>query len=333
MKLRRFSLATFIAILLALVITVPVLAIAQPDSMSIDGAYAYRNCRETGDMLLLIPYTIDYTTNPDENVSEAYLCRLMEEGSALQSVAPYAYYNAGYGQGVVALYFDADDAPEWEGVYTLELLGNPFQDWEGGVPTDTLSSGDFDVWQDNEIEVNQVVIAGRIISLASDLETAWSKDMVTVADDGSEVLTSYASGYFVQVVPYLSEIAPDVFAEGDTIYSTTMEPELPDRDTGTDYADSLVADIIGTPFDFTALATLMLVSRGALTALIYYGLLAFVAVLLARRLRTYKPMMLLSIPFVILGSFIGVPLIVTMLFGLAALGFTAYAIFYKPSTA
>ena len=45
------------------------------------------------------------------------------------------------------------------------------------------------------------------------------------------------------------------------------------------------------------------------------------------------PMMLLSIPLVILGAYVGVPLIVTILAGLGAFFFTFYAILFKPSPA
>jgi len=43
--------------------------------------------------------------------------------------------------------------------------------------------------------------------------------------------------------------------------------------------------------------------------------------------------MLLSIVPVIVGAFIGVPLIVTILMGFLALGMTAWGLFYKGSTA
>ena len=70
-----------------------------------------------------------------------------------------------------------------------------------------------------------------------------------------------------------------------------------------------------------------------MTAILYYGVVVAILIIIARRVGTYKPMMLLSIPFVFLGAFIGVPLIVTVLAGLVGLGVTGYVIFYKPSTA
>lgn len=330
----RWALPVLAGCFLILSLVTPVLAIAQPDGIAIDAVYVYRNCRETGDQLYIVAYTINYTTLPDEGTSEAYLLRLLDAADdELAHTAPYAYYNKGYGQGVVALYFSAVDAPEWEGICTMELFGNPFLEWPGGVPSDSVASTDFDVWQDNELGVTQTIVGGRVIDLASNLETAWGKDMVTISDTGKQILTSYAAAYFVNAIPNIYEIAPDIFAEGQGGWSGVIPPEIPEEQDRTDYSDQLETNIIGTPFDLTAMANVFGVSRGPLSALLYYGIVVAVLIIIARRIGSYKPMMLLSIPFVIVGAFIGVPLIATILAGLVALGMTAYVIFYKPSSA
>lgn len=332
--IKRYLIPSLIAALLTLLLVAPCLAIGEPDSISIDDVYVYRNCRETGDQLYLVYYTIEYASLPDETVTEAYIVRLMDdEDDEIDHVYPYSYYNKGYGEGVAALYFDADDAPAWEGVCSMELIGNPFAEWEGDLPDVSVSSVDFTVWQDNELGITQVIVGGRIIDMAGDLEDDWGKDMVTLSDDGKQVLTTYAAGYFVNVVPNLYEISPDIFAVGQGGATEIYEPDIPPEVERTDYSDELVTNIIDTPFDLTDTADAFGVSRGALSALLYYGIVALAMILIARQIQTYKPMMLLSIPFVILGAFIGVPLIATILAGLVALGATAYIIFYKPSTA
>ena len=72
MKLTRWLLPIF-AIGAVFLIATPVLAIADPDSMSIDSVYVYRNCRETGDQLYLVTYNITYSSPPSESVTEATL--------------------------------------------------------------------------------------------------------------------------------------------------------------------------------------------------------------------------------------------------------------------
>lgn len=331
LKLARWLLPSFVAILLAFVLVVPVLAIDEPNSLSINGVWVYRNCKETDDQLYIVSYSINYTSNPTESVTDAYLCRLMDGAVELRAVAPFAYYDDGYGDGVVSIYFDADDAPTWDGGYTMQLAGNPFLVWNASAPLDTYTP--FDLWQDNEKGITQQLVAGRVIDLAGDLETSWGKDMVTVDYDGNQVLTTYALAYFLNVIPYLGDIAPSVFPEGEGMIIDTVPPEVPPDESGSDYADELETNILGTPFDFTNLADDWGVERGPLTAFIYYGIVAFVLILFARRIGSYKPVMALAIPFVILGNFVGVPLLTTALIGIVALFLTAWVMFYKPSNA
>jgi len=333
LKLTRWFLPALVAVLATFMLITPVLAIAFPDDISIDSVFVYRNCREDGDQLYLVEYTIDYASLPDESVTEAYLLRLTEGGDELAHTAPYSYYSKGYGQGVVALYFDADDAPDWEGVYVMELFGNPFADWEGNIPSETVISLDFDLWQDNELGTTQALVGGRVIDMALTLETAWGKDMVTVTDSGQQVLTTYAVAYFINVIPHIYEIAPDIFAAGQGGWSGVIEPEIPPAEAGTDYADELEANIIGTPLDMTPLANLLGVSRGVMTAILYYGVVVFVLIVIARAIGSYKPVMLIGGFLMIIGSFVGVPLIVAILGGLAGIFMIGFSIFYNPSPA
>lgn len=308
----------------------PVLAIADPDSMSVDEVYVYRNCRETGDQVYLITYTITYSSPPTESVTEAFLCRLLDGSTELRAVAPFTYHENGYGTGVVAIYFSAEDAPAWEGSYTMELTGNPALSWPGDPPSDTDSS--FDLWQNNELAITHVVLSSRIIDLATELEADWSVDMVQQnSETGEYTLTMHGEAYFSGAVPYLTDIAPFVF--DDLIPPVVVEPEIEDPDTSSAYADSLESGISGTLFDLTPLADEFGVGRGPLTAMLYYGIVLFGLILLSIKMKSQKPLMMLSIPLVILGAFVGVPLIATILAAFAAIAFVAYSIFYKPSTA
>ncbi len=320
-----------LACLLVAIFVSPILAIGNPDEISVNAVYVYRNCRETGDQLYIVDYSLNYTVAPNETITEAYLCRLMEGAEELRATAPFAYYNNGYDDGVVAIYFDAAEAPAWQGSYNMTLIGNPLLDWPGDPPFDTV--GEFDVWQDNPMSVTKVIVAGRIIELAYALEASWGQDMVTTADTGKDVLTKYGAAYFINVIPYLFEIAPDIYAEGEGAASTVIRPEVPPDTSPTDYAEDLETNILGTPLDITPVADAFGVSRGGLTALLYYGVMAFALILIARSIGSYKPVMLFSIPLVVLGAFVGVPLIVTILAGLASLGLTSYVLFFKPSSA
>ena len=332
-KLTRWFYPVLIAVLATFMFITPILAIDDPDDISVDAVWVYRNCRETGDQLYLIYYTIDYSVigNPDETVTEAFLCRLLDGTTELKAIAPFTYVNDGYGEGVVAIYFSTADAPLWEGAYTMELIGNPTLAWTGAPPSDTLAT--FNLWQNNSLSVSHVVVSSRIIGLAEDLETAWSVDMVQQdTNTGEYALTIYGEAYFSGVVPYLTDVAPYVFMS-DQPGSGIIQPEVPEIDTSTDYADLLETLVIDTPFDLTPLAVRFGVSRGALSAILYYGFLAVVVIIASRRIGSFKPLMLFSLPLVLLGAFLGVPLIVTILVGFLSLGMIAFTLFYKPSNA
>ena len=308
----------------------PVLAIADPDSMSVDEVYVYRNCREVGDQMYLVTYTITYASPPTESVSEAFLCRLMDGTTELASVAPFTYHNNGYDEGVVAIYFSAENAPDWEGAYTMELTGNPALGWSGDPPTDTDST--FDLWQDNGLAITHVVLSSRIIDLATELETDWSLDMVQQnSETGEYTLTMHGEAYFSGVVPYLPEVAPFVFE--DVVPPVVVEPEIEDPDTSAAYADSLETGILGTVLDITPLADEFGVGRGQLTAILYYAAVLLFLIKVSQKLQSQKPLMILSIPLVVLGAFVGVPLVVTILAAFVAIFFIAWSVFYKPSTA
>ena len=307
----------------------PVLAIEQPDTLEINAVYVYQNCRELGDQMYIIDFTIEYTVTPDENAGEAYMCRLREDTDVLAVEYPYPFYNNGYAQGVIGIYLSADDAPDWEGSYNIQLIGNPFLDWTGGVPADSVTT--FDIWQDNEIAVTKVVLASRVLALAQALETDWDVDMVNVSDAGQLVLTSNGLAYFSAAIPYFTDIAPSALPTG-VVHGEIFDPVIDDVDTSSDYADSLAAAITGTLFDFTPMADAFGVDRGPLTALLYYGVAVFALIVISRRIESTKPIMILSIPIVIGGAFVGVPLVATILVGFLSIWYIAHNLFYKPSS-
>jgi len=206
----------------------------------------------------------------------------------------------------------------------MELVGNPLLAWGGDPPSASVST--FNLWQDNEMPITQTVISSRILYLADILELAWSVDMIE-ASGGGHYLTSYGEDYFTNVVEYASEVAPYAFS------GQIIQPEIEDVDTSTAYADDLETDIGGTVFDLTDTADAFGVGRGPLTALLYYGAVVIFLALVCNKLQTYKPAMVLSIPLVILGAFVGVPLIVSVLVGFVCVLFIAWSLFYKPSTA
>lgn len=220
MKIARLVIVLGI-IIVSLLWATPVFAIDPPDLVNtINNVDAYRNLVETNDQLFIIEYTIDYTANPDENITEAFIARIMDGTDELGSQAPYAYYDDGYDRGIVAIYFEADDPnlPTWGSSYTVKLEGNPTLTWGGaGRPITSSTSISWTSSSDQP-----AALAAKVLYLADQLELAWSVDLIETSGFGSR-LTDYGSSYFSSAIPHLITICPEIFG------GSSVNPDIIDR--------------------------------------------------------------------------------------------------------
>jgi len=308
-----------LAFVLVLIPGVVLAAIPSPTTLQIQNVAAFQHAREDGDQLYIVTYYIDFATLPDEPVNNLFIFRLLDEDeSEIAAKAAYPFYSSGYGMGVVAFYLSPDDAPEWQSGISVQVSGNPMGDWEGSVPVTTTDSI---TWNTGSQAKMQQIISAYIITLATALEQAWDVEMTTAAS-GMTILSGTGLTYFIRAIPYLREVAP--FATGQYTFELEYPSEKP---TTNKYARSLIEAIRGTIFDLSEPARSLRIPQGALTAALYYTLVALFFILLARKHKLSKGVTMLLWPFVIAGSFIGVPLIVTILGGLVALSATVWLIY------
>lgn len=334
MKKRVVIASTIIGILLLAVASPVLAAITHPDTLSIDSVQVYRHCLETDDQLYLIEYTIDYTgaypdVYPSESTSEAWLARLMNLGTVeLGVAAPYAYYQIGYGKGLVAIYFtEADAPPLWDTLnYSIQLTGNPTLDWGASVPETTV--GTFDSWSDStSVSSTQDELASKLLYLADILEIAWSVDMVETTPVGTR-LTTYGEDYLTNVIPNLRTMCPGVF-------SSAMEPvDYYRRDvTWGTLPDTLRDQWDGTWLDTSDTATNLGVDKIWITGLIFIAALVAITYLITKKTASYKPIMLLVMPLSAIGARLGfVPLLMPVIIGVFCILAIGYVLFYQKTT-
>ena len=336
MKARLTKLFSILALatLGLMLIASPVLAIGSPDDLQINSVYVFRHCLETNDQLYLVEYFIDYDPdsdpetddNPDENITEAYIGRLMDGIDELGAVAPYAYYDEGYDEGIFAIYFSADDPdlPTWEGAYTMKLEGNPTLVWDAGIPSTSVAV--FDLWSSSiGIIDTQSELASRILYIADQLELAWGINMVDSTGTGS-YLSDYGEAYFTNAISNIQAMAPKAFA------GSTTSPEWEYKEPTTDYADDRADSVVDTPLDMTPVADWWGVSRMWASSLLYMlgGILLLYCILSPTG--NYRPLVLVSVPLIIAGGYLGMlPLIATVLIGFAAFALSIFVLFYHPS--
>lgn len=314
------------SVVLLLLSAAPALAIDKPDTMMINHVWVYRNCLETGDQLYMVDFTVDYTANPSQDISETIICRLKNGATELAATTPFPYFDDGYERGVVAFYFNPDEAPAWAGAYTVQLFGNPLLSWAPEVPE--LSTSTFDLWQDNDIPVTLQVLSSRVLWLAEEISKDWDTtySLIEYASTGN-FLSTEGQEYYGNVIPSFAQVAPYSLAD------RTIPLDAERREYSQDYAGDLETDITGSVFDLSDLGTAFGMNRGSITALLYYAVVILFMVMIVRQIGDYKPIMLFSVPCVILGAFIGVPLLITVMAGFICLVMTGYALFYSSSGA
>jgi len=328
-RLRLIALGIWAGMALS-TLALPAYAISDPDSLTINAVYVYRHCHEDNDQLYLIDYNVNYTVNPDENITEAYLLRLMNGNTELGNTAPYAYYDEGYGRGITSIYFSASEVTAksitWEGAYTMELTGNPTLTWVGDPPS--TSVGTFDLWSSSTSQgATEAELGARVLYFADLLELDWSVDLIETSGMGSW-LTSYGEDYFTNSIENLPIICPNVFS------ALLTTPTYPDRDTNPPaYATALRGGITGTPLDLSPTAAIAGLPTIWFTTFIYIGIMAVSAYGVSRAAGSVKPVVITLASLVPIGVMIGwLDLVVAILMGFAAIVAVAYVFFFEKAS-
>jgi len=222
----------------------PVYAITAPDNLLVVSAQCFGGLLEVGDIGCLTHYDIDYASVPTELASDTYLNSLISSSTTdiIRSSNPYVFVNSGYGNGVVNIYFADVDAGAlgvtWNAAHPMRLAGNP-----SVFPSVPQINGAITwVAQTN----GGASFGNAVLALGADLEVEaeWAGvDLVETSGTGT-VLTAQGEDYFVNAIPNLRSIAPDIFS------SAILTPQFTEREFTAPYADALE-----TQFDDTALSS------------------------------------------------------------------------------
>jgi hypothetical protein len=321
----RWFLPVLLVLLGVLPFTTPVAAsVPQPTTLEIQGIDAYQNALEDGDQLYLITYYV--MVNSTQSIDALFIFRLRDDTDLeIASTEAFPFHDLGYGLGLVAFYFEADDPaiPTWGSNLSVEVIGNPFIDWDGDIPGTTLDLID---WNTGTTAETQQMISNKILYLATEFGQSWEVELVTTVQ-GVTTLTSAGASYFMTVVPYLGEIVPYIL--GQYIFS----PDFPidEKPASDDYAAWLEESIEGTVFDLGPLERAHHWSANTIRTGVYYGFVIALFVLLIMKSKLNRGTMLLFWPFVVAGAFFGVPLQVTIIAAFFCLISTVW-VFYKGTT-
>ena len=267
--IKKLLYSTVIAVLVSSLITMPVLAIANPNvPPQVIAVYAYEDLLVDGDLGILIDYNLEYDPAPGipptETVTQSYLASFINTDGATQigTVSPYtfinvAYTDKGYERGMIWIYINAADVITYDikktniALHKVWLMGNPTvpSGWTLDPPKTTAGIDEW--WATGEGD-HAVLLALRVLSFAEVLETEWGLDMIQTTALGS-CLTSTGESYFENVIHNLRTIAPSCFSVSTV---TQIQEDL-------DYDTNFGATIANGTGTLVAVSPLDLVIEGA----------------------------------------------------------------------
>ena len=184
--------------------------LSNPTSLSLSDIHVNRNLVQSGDMLIYFSYNIAYSSIPTTvPASNSFIFRLYDGTTEIGRNVPYAYNDAGYGYGISAIYFNASNAPAWNGTYTLSLEGNPIQFTSPMSYSIALSTANYTTL--TSVADNQEDVRSNIVTMIQELEVQWNHTLLTQSSSVTYLATAGA-GYLVYAIPNIKNIAPKLFS-------------------------------------------------------------------------------------------------------------------------
>jgi hypothetical protein len=318
-----------IVALITLFHATPVLALTDPDTMSISSVRIAHNLYETGDVLMVCYYELDWTdegNRPDTSADTNFLFRLMnsDESVMLGQSTPYPYAFSGYVAGCASMYWDAASAPTWGRTHVLRFEENPGVDSSPKVVKYNITASDYSSF-DTQSE-NQAYVGDYIVNAARELENDWNAQGQLITD--GNLLMAAGATYFTGTIPGLRILCPDIFpdkpiypAASEEGWTQAQEEAYENQwEEGSWISDSVSG--LGTLFGGA--------DSHMLTAIICVGIFLGVLMLSYMKLESVKPGILLGVLPLIAGSMLGFfPLAMLGLVAFAAVLFLAYTFFLK----
>lgn len=220
MKKTKIGLSVLVALTWLVMLVSPVFAVpANPDSISTWQPKAFENIWESGDMLFVLEYDIEYASEPDEAASDTFLVQLIDtDGTTLLLSRPLKAYQ----HNLISIYATAAQVTSlglvWESAYKIVLTANPalFGTITEGTnkKTKTLSASDYN---GDGILTSLVLLRDHCIAIATALETDWSITLLTTTATGQQVLNVAGTTVFLDAIPALDDALPGLFILGSSV--------------------------------------------------------------------------------------------------------------------
>lgn len=186
-----------------------VLAISNPDSISILSVRVFEGLWVEDDMLFVVEYDVEYTVDPTEDPDETFAVGVWNATLAKGPDRPLNYYQ----HNIISVYLTPDQVTDFGYVLNdslkVRVFGNPsyFATLTEGVNmrTSTLTSSH---WiNGGTLALTRTHLGNWCITLAETLEASWGVTLLTSNDK----LNSVGKAKFNEAIPGLETICPDIF--------------------------------------------------------------------------------------------------------------------------
>jgi hypothetical protein len=206
--LRNLSIVVVGVLLYLMLVTTSAIAINNPDTIGIGDVYVFNSTLESGDILIYMRYSVNYSSQPDEDSEDTFIMAIYDtDGTTLLATRPLNYYQ----HNIISIYLSADDnVLTWGSAYYVRVMGSPavFGNLTEDLNMDTrpLTSEDYK---------EATSLGGTMIAQAEILETDWGTTLLSSTDK----LNSTGAYYFNKAIPGLTSMVPDIYQVTSDLYT------------------------------------------------------------------------------------------------------------------
>lgn len=332
-KNRQVYTVAFRMLIMALVASVclitpakPVLAIANPNSITLHTVKVFQNVFEASDILFVASYDVYYASEPTEEAEDAFSFNILTSGGSLLGTRPLEYYQ----YNLTSIYYDATAATAltWGTEYTARVTGNPalFSTLTEGTNMASIILSDATNWIEGTESETEDLLYAHCIDIAEALEDDWSTTLIVQSAAG-KVLNTTGRTTFLDAIPALDVAVPALFQ----LAVGTFEIE---RDTGTGAYDTTLSmsskagSAIASAFNGVGsyFGTTGQTMGGLFITLIAMIVAGFVFFYTGNTIAA----MVLAVPMVVMGNWMGlVPLVITFIAAMVLVTYMAYHLYLR----
>jgi hypothetical protein len=306
----------------------PAYAIANPDSITLHTAKVFQNIFESGDMLFVSRYDVDYAAEPGEDAEDAFqYCIYDTDGSTLLISRPLNYYQ----HNLISIYQTAAQVTTasltWESEYVPKIVGNPalFGTLTEDTNVDSMTLAESD-WLGGTQAVSREYLHLHCLDIAEILEVDWAIDLIVTTSSG-EVLNSAGRTAFIDAIPLLDSAIPGLFQFSSSIVQIDWEDA-----TGT-YEEELTVENkagVAVASAFSGIATYFGVSSNTVAGIFILMVIAIAASIVFVASGNSIAAIVLTTPLVLMGTWMGlIPVALTLIVAMLLVTYAAYYLFLR----